>query len=527
MISRRNLLKSTAAGAAILAMPRIGMAQGQSVLRIVPHTDLAVVDPMWTTALITRTHGYAVFDTLYGTNANFEAQPQMVESHTLSGDHLIWTLTLRDNLLFHDGTPVTAADAVASVLRWWRRDDLGRELMAATDEIVALDDKTLEFRLVRPFPMLPETLGRPSGSMPAIMPARIAEAHADTQVSEVIGSGPYRFLADEWIPGSRIVYERFDGYVSRTDEASFTAGAKHPLVNRVEMVIIPDAATAGSALITGEVDVWEKASADFLPILAGQPDITFEAVTIPDFYILRLNHLHPPFNNPAIRRALLPALDQLAFMNAIAGQDSRGWAPHAGFFNPGSPMANDAGSEVLSKPRSLDTARQMLAEAGYDGTPVVLLDQQDVPGTHAGALVAADLLRQIGFTVDLQPMDWGTLVQRRSNMGEAAEGGWSMFVTALSGTGAFDPASNFALRGNGEGAWFGWPSMPRIEELRQEWLNAPDLDAQKDICREVQLQAFEDVPYVPLGGVVSFNAVSNRVHNLSREFLRFYNVELN
>lgn len=526
MISRRDLLKSTAAGAAILAMPSFGLAQGRSVLRIVPHTDLAIVDPMWTTALITLTHGYAVFDTLYGTDSNYQPQPQMVSGHEISDDELTWTLTLREGLLFHDGAPVTAADAVASVERWWQRDVLGRELRAVTEEVSALDDRTLAFRLSRPFPLLPVALGKPSATMPAIMPARIAEASADSQISEVIGSGPFRFVADEWIPGSRVVYEKFEDYLPRTEEASFTAGAKAPLVDRVELVIIPDTATAGSALMSGEVDVWEKASADFLPVLDAQPDLSVETVTIPDFYVLRLNHLHPPFDNPAIRRALLPALDQIAFMNAIGGNDPRGWTLNPGFFNPASPMANDAGSEAVTGPRSIEAARQALADAGYDGTQVVLLDPQDVAASHAGTLVAASLLTEIGFVVDLQPTDWGTIVQRRTNMGAPSDGGWNMFITALSATGAFDPASNFALRGNGRDAWFGWPDMPEIEELRQEWLYAGDLEAQQEICRRIQLQAFEDMPYVPLGGVISFNAISSRVSNLPREYLRFYNVEV-
>ncbi len=526
MMKRRTLLKSATVGAAILGMPKFATAQAKSVLRIVPHTDLAVVDPIWTSALITLEHGYAVFDTLYGTDETFKPRPQMVSEHTVSADGLTWTLTLRDGLMFHDGNPVRARDAVASVKRWGKRDVLGRELMSVTKEITAPDDKTIVFTLTRPFPLLPAALGKPSANMPAIMPERLANIDDQTQIKEVVGSGPFKFVAKEWVAGSKVVYEKFDGYVPRKDAASFTAGAKAPKVDRVEWVVIPDVATAASALMAGEVDVWEKASPDFLPMIEAQANIRSETGTIPDFYVLRINHLHPPFNNPAIRRAVLPALDQSLFMTAIGGSDPRGWVTNPGFFNPASPMANDAGSKVLTSPRSMDAARKALKDAGYDGTPVVLLDPQDVSASHAGTLVAAELLRQIGFKVDQQATDWGTIVQRRTSKAAPAQGGWNMFITALSSTGAFDPSLNFALRGNGQNAWFGWPDMPKIEELRQKWLYAPDLQAQKDICREIQEQAFQDMPYIPLGGVLSFNAVNKRVSNLPREYIRFYNVEV-
>lgn len=526
MIDRRNFLASSVASIALVGMPGIAASQQRKVLRIIPHGDLAVLDPHWTTAVITLQHGHAVFDTLYGMDESFQAHPQMVASDEISEDQLTWTLTLRDGLTFHDGEPVRAQDVVASVRRWAARDVLGRELLAVTEDITAQDDKTVVFRLNRPFPLLRNALGKSSATMPAIMPERLAMTDAGTQVTEVVGSGPFRFVAQEWVPGSRVVYERFDGYLSREEPTNFTSGGKPVLVDRVEYTVIPDIATAASAIMAGEVDVWDRANHDFLPALRSASELNVLRGAIPDYLVLRLNHLHPPFDNVAIRRAVLSVVNRTEYLNAMVGADAENWTADVGFFNPASPMATQVGMDPFDGSADLDAAKREIEEAGYDGTPVVILDPSDASSLHAGALVSAALFERLGFNVDLQAMDWGTLVQRRSNQRPPSEGGWNAFVAAITNTGAFDPASNFALRGNGTDAWFGWPTSARIEELRQEWLYAPDVEAQKRICEEIQLQAIEDVPYVPLGAMYSFYAVADRVQGFPLEYPRYYNVDL-
>lgn len=524
MLTRRQLIQTTAAGAGLLAMPGFVLAQSQDkVLRLIPLADLNVLDPIWTTTTITQIHAHAVFDMLYGVDENYVAHPQMAEGHTISDDRLVWTITLREGLKFHDGSPVLARDAVASVKRWGARDTLGQKLMAAVEDLSAPDDKTIVFKLKYPFPLLADALGRPGSNMPAIMPERLASTDPSKQITEMVGSGPFRFKADEWVAGSRAVYEKFEDYVPRSEPGSFLAGGKHALVNRAEMLIIPDPATASSALIAGEADVWESVGADFIPILETAPGITLAKLDVQLVYNLRLNHLQPPFNNPAVRKALLMGVNQADF-GKILSTTADGYFTDVGFFSPTSPMASKAGLEVMVA--DIEAAKKALADSGYDGTPVTLLDPVDMALTHGPTLLVADLLQKIGFKVDLQTVDWGTLVQRRANSGLPSEGGWSLIVLGEPSLTARDPATSFTLRANGKNAWFGWPTSPKIEELSKEFVLTADLEEQKKICEDIQREAFEIVLHVPIGANSAYRGLSERVKSFSNSMALFYNVEL-
>ena len=263
-LSRRSLV----AGAAALAAPRLARAGDRKLLRFVPSSDLAVLDPLYTTAAITGTHGLMVFDTLYGLDEQFQAQPQMVAGHVVEDDGLTWTLTLRDGLRFHDGRPVLARDAAASITRWAARDMYGQEIAARANEIAALDDKRLRLRLKQPFAVLPEALGKNGPSICAILPERLARTDPSKQVTEMVGSGPYRFLPGERLAGARVAYERFAGYVPRSGgTTSRMAGPKIAHFDRVEWTVIPDQATAAAALGNGEVDWVEALGSDLAPSL--------------------------------------------------------------------------------------------------------------------------------------------------------------------------------------------------------------------------------------------------------------------
>ena len=520
-LRRRTLMAS---GLAALARPAI--AQPARVLRFIPEGDVAVLDPIWTTATVTRNHGYLVFDTLYGQDDAFQVQPQMVAGHTVEADGKIWRLILRDGLRFHDGEPVRAQDVVPSIRRFAARDAFGRALMEATDELTAADDRTVQFRLKRPFPLLPAALGKTGTSMPCIMPERLARTDANTQVTEVVGSGPYRFLASERVPGSLVAYERFGGYVPRPDgPASFTAGPKRAWFDRVEWQVIPDAGTAANALASGEVDWWQSPTPDLQGMLRGKPGIATQVLDPGGgLGCLRFNHLYPPFDNAAVRRALLGAVDQTEVMTAVAGDERALWKDHVGVFSPGTPMATDVGTDAVVGRRDFAAVRRALAAAGYAGEKVTFLDPTDYPATHAMALVMADAFTKCGLNVDLVSTDWGTLVQRRSSRKPPAEGGWNVFVTYLNGTNNLDPASQLGLRGNGDGAWFGWATAPRLEELRARWFEAPDLAAQQRICAEIQRQFFVDVPYLPLGAYYEATATRG-LQGMRMGFPQFYDVQ--
>lgn len=290
-------------------------ANAESVLKIVPHADLRNVDPIWTTAYITRNHGYLVFDTLFALDENLEVQPQMASGHTVSDDGLTYTITLRDGLEFHDGSPVTAEDVVASIRRWGARDGMGQKLMRVTASLEAADDKTVVLTLSEPYGLVLQSLGKISSNVPFIMPRRLAETDPNKQVEEIIGSGPFRFVADEWQPGNQVVYEKFAGYVPRDEPASYAAGGKVARVDRVEWRYIPDAATATQALLAGEVDYYEQPAVDLLPLIKSDPSIKVEIVDpLGTQGVIRFNFKYPPFDNKLARQAALWAVEQADYM---------------------------------------------------------------------------------------------------------------------------------------------------------------------------------------------------------------------
>jgi peptide/nickel transport system substrate-binding protein len=496
-MDRRRFLTTTAAFA--LAAPNLARAQDANVLRFVPYADVATIDPTLSSSYAVRTHALLVWDTLYGTDETMQPQPQMVAGHNVEDDGRRWTLTLRDGLLFHDGTKVTARDCVASIRRWGTRDAFGQSLMAATDELSAPDDRTIVFRLKRPFPLLPAALGRPSSLIPIMMPERLAVTDAFKALPEAVGSGPFRYLTAERVPGARHVYAKHAGYVPRDGTPSFTAGPRTAYLDRVEFTVMPDPATAVSALQSGSIDMIEQPLIDLLPVLRRNRDVVVETKDPSGMCgIVRVNHMEAPFNNPAVRRVLLRGINQADCMSAVAGNDRSLWRDKVGFFSGTSPMSSHAGVEAIG---SLDVAglKKELAASGYAGERIVFLSGQDVPRISAVCEVVADLMRQIGMNVDFVPADWGTVQQRIAKKGPVESGGWSAYVTYWGGLDIGSPATNTPIRGNGARASAGWPESPALESIRERWLQAPTQAEQKAIAEELQRQAFIDVPYIPVG----------------------------
>jgi peptide/nickel transport system substrate-binding protein len=498
MIKRRTLLATSAAA---LAGPHIARSQTSKTLKFVPQIDVPLLDPVVTSAYIARNHGFVIFDTLFGQDGDFKAQPQMVDGYTTAPDGKTWRLTLREGLKFHDNTPVLARDCVASINRWGKRDAYGQALMAATDELSADGDKTIVFRLKQPFPLLPDALGKVAGIMCAIMPERLANTDAFKPITEMVGSGPFRYVAAERVPGALSVYTKFEGYVPRpSGTPSWTAGPKIAYLDRIEWGAIPDPATAMAALQQGQVDWWQEPSPDLLPVLRRDATLTMDTLDPTGLpAMLRFNHLQPPFNNAAIRRALLGAVNQADYMQAVAGTDHAMWNEDCGFFASTSPLANKAGMAVLEGKRDMTRVKADLAAAGYNGERAVVMVATDLPALQALGLVGADMLKQAGINVDVQTTDWGSVIQRRTSKAPVDKGGWSVFFTSFFGIDQFTPATHLGLRGNGEAGWFGWCTSPKLEQLRDAWFQAPDMAAQKAIAVQIQEQAFQDVPYLPTG----------------------------
>ncbi len=513
-LSRRNLLASAAVGAGGLALPNIAQAQGSRVLRFIPHADPISLDPVWTTADITRNHGHMVYDQLFGVDENFKPHPQMVAGATTSADGLTWELTLRDGLKFHDGEPVLAKDCVATIRRWWVRDSYGTVLQALTDEISAPNDKMIRIRLKRPFALLPEALAQASC---VIMPERIAKTDPNTQITDPTGSGPFRFKTDERVAGARVVYERNAAYVPRGDgQTSFLAGPKVVHFDRVEWTVQPDQATASAAMQKNEFDWFETPATDLVALLRRDRNLTLRIINrMGSVGCIRFNHLHPPFNNVAIRRLVQACVNQKDFAEAVAGAEPELIKTGVGLFTPGMPMATDVGVEAMAGRTDFDRVKQELIAAGYKGEKVVLLGPSTISSLHAQSLLTNDLLRKMGFNVDYLALEWGTVVQRRASKEPIDKGGWSIFITNLTSLNNVFVPAQIGIR-SGPAAWFGWPDAPKLEELREQWLAAPNEAEQKRIVREMQLQAFRDVPYVPTGqwsNYTCFNKSTTGIQN--------------
>ena len=496
-LSRRAVL---AAVPAALAAPRLARAASATTLRFIPQADVTVLDPLGTTAYPTRNHGHMCWDTLYGVDADGTVWPQLAEGHVTEDAGRRWTFTLRQGPTFHDGTPVRAADAVASIKRWMPRDSFGQVLQPRVDEIAALDDRRFVLRLNKPFGPLLDALAKATSYPCFVYPERFAAVDPAKPFTEVVGSGPYRFLASELVSGAQLAYGRFDKYVpAPTGPVSLSAGPKLARFERVEWKVIPDPATAAAAVRAGEVDWWEEVPNDLVPVLSGQKDVVLDEVNTSGTYAaLRFNQLHPPFDDPAVRRAVAMAVNQADFMAAVAG-DPKLWRDGVGCFPVASPLANTAGLSLMTGKRDMDAARRVLADAGKGGAPVLALHATNVSNQDALMSVGVDTLGKLGFKVTDNTMDWGSLLQRRTNTGPSASGGWDVLVALLSGAELNTPGGNLLLRANGKDAWFGWPTSDKLEALRTGWFDASDLQAQKTLAAALQEQFFADLPYVPLG----------------------------
>lgn len=499
MTSRRPLLQAALAAPVLLsAATRAAWAQDpRKIIRSVPIGDLRALDPIWTTTYLTRNHAYLVWDTLFSLDAQNRPQPQMVEAWEVSGDTLTWTFRLRPGLLWHDETPVRAADCTASIRRWGARDGMGQALMRVTESLDAVDDRTFRLKLKRPVGFVLDALAKIDSNVPFMMPERLARTDPNQQISEVVGSGPFRFLREAWVPGIKVVYDRFRQYVPRDEPPSQAAGGKVVKIDRVESLYTPDAATAVNGLMTGEYDLLESPAPDLLAHLARSPDVVV-APNDPLGYMLFvvINHLHPPFDKPEARRALMSAIRQPDFMAASVG-DRNPWRECAASF--GCAPDDDAQYTTLGwTTQDAAKAGEALRAAGYDGRPLVVMDPADNATLHPGALVLADTLRKMGANVDLQAMDWSALVQRRASKSPPTQGGWNLFITNATLTGVANPLLNTFVR-HCEGAWFGWPCDERVSKLVEDWTYEGDPAVRATTLKTLERTHIETVTNIPLG----------------------------
>ncbi|MGE0718292.1 MAG: ABC transporter substrate-binding protein, partial [Alphaproteobacteria bacterium] len=485
------------AGAAAAALAAPAAAQQPKTLRVTMHADVRQLDPFWTTQTIAGIHGMMVYDTLFSSDDKLDPQPQMVEKWTVSQDRKVYTFTLRDGLKFHDGTPVTTKDVVASLKRWGARDGAGKQLMGFTQAITAKDEKTFEWTLNEPYGLVLDTLAKMGTNVPFVMREKEAMVDPFQQITEVVGSGPFMFKRDEWVPGSKTVYTKFRDYVPRKEPASGHAGGKVVKVDRVEFIWMPDPQTAQAALVAGEIDYLENPQVDFLPILEATPGIKLDTHPAQGTMgLIQLNHLHPPFNNVKARQAMLHLINPQDYLNTIAA-DKKLQKLCYSYFGCGVPMETDAGSEPYKAAKDAKKAEQLFKEAGYKGEPITILHATDHQYINPANLVMIQQLRRAGFLrLDVQAMDWGAVVARRAKKEPPAQGGWNIFITGTTVLSSSNPVTNTWIGMQCERANVGWPCSPEFEAMRRAWGLAPDIEKRKELAAGLNRKLYELVPFV-------------------------------
>jgi peptide/nickel transport system substrate-binding protein len=514
-LGRRWLATAAAVAAtlgAVMAQP--AQAQAPSTLRIVLINDLASLDPVLSTAAFVRNHGFMVYDQLFALDSQGVARPQMVDRHEVAADGLSHRFTLREGLAFHDGQPVRAADAVASIRRWAQRDVVGRALAAATASMDIVDDRTFTIRLSRPFALVTEALARPTASALFVMPERIAQTPATTAITDATGSGPFVFQAREWRAGERAVYTRNAAYHPRQEPADGLAGGKVAQLDRIEWVAMPDPATAAAALQAGEIDFIEQPSPDLIPTLERNRNIRTFALNPVGFMVwLRLNQTQPPFDNPSARQALLHLINQQEVLQGIGVRASEQVPYCPAFFFCGTPLESSAGARGL-RAVDLDAARAALRQAGYANQRVLFMDAADQPINHAATLVMSESFRRGGLNMDVPSMDWATLTQRRNRREPVDQGGWNLFVTVANVLDGQNPLTNLYLASPCEGGLAGWPCDQQLEDLRRSWWEENDPAKRQEILQRVHARAYEVLPYINAGQFRTLAAHRTNVEGL-------------
>ncbi|HEX7437924.1 MAG TPA: ABC transporter substrate-binding protein [Caldimonas sp.] len=507
-----------AATVAVLTCGLLGSAPDAAAqtktLRFVPHADLKILDPSFTTAYITRNFGYMVYDTLFAQDAKGVPKPQMVDKYTTSKDGKQWSFTLRPGLKFHDGNAVTAADCIASLQRWGARDSIGRAMGAAGAEWKAVDANTFTLTLKEPFGLVLDALAKPSGFPPVIMPERLANAPTTAPLTEVMGSGPFLFKRDEWVPGNKAVFVRNPNYVGRAEPPSGLSGNKKPHFDRVEWLYLPDSNSSTAALKNGEVDMIEQVPPDYITPLRGDPNIKLGSGGSYQGFIV-MNQLHPPFNNPKVRQAVLHAVNQEKFVAGMGYPLDMRLTYCATWFICGGPNQTDAGSGPYRK-TDLAKAKQLLAEGGYKGEKIVVLLPTDISYLNAAALVTIQTLKSIGMNVDAQSSDWSSITARRAKKDAPEAGGWNIYVTVAGEFDVNSPVTNAYLSAACGNALPGWPCDKPLDELRTAWIRETAPIKRKELLDSFQERAFEAVPYAYFGQYSPAYAARKSLKNLDQ-----------
>lgn len=488
------------AAAITLSAAAAAGAHAQSVLRYASSAEPRTLDSVVNWLSVTHQHSYLVYDNLYTLDSQFRPQPQMVERAEKGADGTSWLFTLREGLRFHDGAPVTSADVIASVKRWAARDTAGRKLTELGMRLEAVDARRFSVHLSVDTPLLFEAFAKPTATGLFIMREVDAATDPMKPVENVVGSGPFRFVREAYRPGDRLIYERNADYRPRSEPADYFAGGKVARVDRVEWIVMPDSASAMAALQTGELDIYETPPLDLLPLLERNRDIVV-AVHGKQGQIgfLRPNHRQPPFDKPEARRALALLTDQADYMAITAGADGKYWSRCYSFLACGGANENQSATDWMRQTQ-VEEAKKLFRQAGYSGQPIVIIAPGDNEIIKGFGTMAAERMRGAGLNVDIQYMDFATMMARRNKQDAPSAGGWNIFPMWSYGFELDNPVGSVALSANcTDAAYAGWACSPKIEELKNAWARESDPAKRKEIVAQIQQEAAQLVPIVPVG----------------------------
>jgi len=522
----KRLLWASAVAVGLIMGSGVAKAQDRArTLRAVVHANLQILDPFWTTAFITGRHAYLIYDTLYGMDSHFAPKPQMAEGHEVLENGMVYRIKLRPDLRFHDGSAVRPQDVVASLKRWMARDPMGQQMAAVTASLDVVDERTFDIRLKERWGMVLDALAKPSNA-PFIMPERVAQTPANTQSTETIGSGPFMFVRDEWKPGNRVLYRRNPDYKPRSEPADYLSGGKRALVEWVEWLYIPDHNTALAALTSGEIDYFEAPPLDFIPVLQRNRNIRVINIdSLGTQGVVRPNSLYPPFNDIRARQALAHLVKQEDFMRVVVGNPDLYRQFCGAFFLCGSGNPTEVGSEPYRQP-DVEKAKQLLKEAGYNGEPIVVLQPTDRAQYNAAVMVLVQALRRAGVNVDVQAMDWSTLLTRRASRKPPLEGGYHIFLTTQNGPATSLPPTNTWFNSSCDRANPGWACDEELTKLVADWARESAPEARAPILDRIHRRAWETLPYIPYGQYTQPIAVRSNIHGVLEAGLPVYwNIE--
>lgn len=519
VLDRRKLLQAAAAAGAAgtlspanRAFAQEELTQGGTLRVAIIGEPPAVADATFTTATITNNIAQQAFEGLFALDAVFNPQPLLISEYTLSDDQLTFTFNLRTDVTFHTGAPLTAADVVASLDRWGAINGRGRLIYNRLASITAVDDATVEMVFTEPSGVLPSFLARPEAM---IIPADIATAAGDQQLStdQLIGTGPFMFAAHEV---DRFVrFERYDGYVARTEEPDGTAGRRTPYLDAIEFIPVPDGSVRANGVLTGEYHFGEALPADFFDSLDADPAVETIIVRPYYWYSPHFNKNQGLFTDIRLRQAV-----QLAFSQSeatLAGFGREEFVRYdASVCGEETAWYSVAGAEAYDQP-DVERARALLAEAGYAGENIRWITTHEYPYNFLIADYVKQQLEAIGMTIELVVSDWATLVERRAD-----PTAYEIFLTGHS------QYSHPATQPFNDPAWPGFWENPANAEVVNRMIAAATEEELQAAIDEWTTLIWEDMPFVKLGDNFVFRARRQEVQGYENApDWYFWNVGLN